>query len=321
MTSASHHLAICCSSTVLPVPNPPGTAVVPPRVTGNSASITRCPVTSGASLSQALAAGPRTAAPARRDVRRTGAPPTVAITASSGTGPPGRSPATGPAQAGRHQHPVADPRPDVGHRAQPRSPPADDRVRPALTGVNLNSRLGSCAAATLPGSSQTGAPASGRSSPSNTPPSRRGPSSADSGSPRDQPGARAPGRRCSRRPGPWSRPPGSPPPRRAACPRRARRHRTSRRRRSPVTSTSGPFTRAIRATCAVRGDAFGHGVHRPCISAPSASTARSASRVSEQSTVTPGARASQPPAGIAVTTAPGPAARLASAAIRLARWS
>ena len=34
MTSASHHLAICCSRTVFPVPNPPGTAALLPRVTG-----------------------------------------------------------------------------------------------------------------------------------------------------------------------------------------------------------------------------------------------------------------------------------------------
>ena len=48
----------------------------------------------------------------------------------------------------------------------------------------------------------SGAPASGRSSPSNTPPSRPGPSRADSGSPRrrHRVAGRA-GRRCTRRPG------------------------------------------------------------------------------------------------------------------------
>ena len=47
MTSASAHLTICCSSTVLPVPNPPGTAAVAPLATGNSRSTTRWPVARG----------------------------------------------------------------------------------------------------------------------------------------------------------------------------------------------------------------------------------------------------------------------------------
>ena len=34
MTSASHHFATCCSSIVLPVPKPPGTAALLPRATG-----------------------------------------------------------------------------------------------------------------------------------------------------------------------------------------------------------------------------------------------------------------------------------------------
>ena len=44
MTSALQNLEICCSTTVLPAPKPPGTMAEPPRATGNRASRTRWPV-------------------------------------------------------------------------------------------------------------------------------------------------------------------------------------------------------------------------------------------------------------------------------------
>ena len=48
MTSALQPLASASSSTVLPVPKPPGMAALPPSATGNRLSRMRCPVTSGA---------------------------------------------------------------------------------------------------------------------------------------------------------------------------------------------------------------------------------------------------------------------------------
>ena len=47
--SAVAHLASWCCTIVLPLPNGPGTAAVPPLAMGNITSITRCPVTSGMS--------------------------------------------------------------------------------------------------------------------------------------------------------------------------------------------------------------------------------------------------------------------------------
>ena len=47
MTSALQPLASVSSSTVLPVPKPPGMAALPPSATGNRQSMTRWPVTSG----------------------------------------------------------------------------------------------------------------------------------------------------------------------------------------------------------------------------------------------------------------------------------
>ena len=48
MTSAWQDFASASSSTVLPVPKPPGIAALPPSATGNSASRMRWPVRSGA---------------------------------------------------------------------------------------------------------------------------------------------------------------------------------------------------------------------------------------------------------------------------------
>ncbi len=49
MTSALHALASASSSTVLPVPKPPGIAALPPSAIGKSESRMRCPVISGSS--------------------------------------------------------------------------------------------------------------------------------------------------------------------------------------------------------------------------------------------------------------------------------
>ena len=49
MIWASDHLASWCWTTVLPLPNGPGTQAVPPLASGKNMSMTRCPVTSGSS--------------------------------------------------------------------------------------------------------------------------------------------------------------------------------------------------------------------------------------------------------------------------------
>jgi len=50
MMSASDHLANWCCVMVLPVPNPPGMAAVPPLPSGKNVSMIRWPVTSGSSM-------------------------------------------------------------------------------------------------------------------------------------------------------------------------------------------------------------------------------------------------------------------------------
>ncbi|OPX65759.1 MAG: hypothetical protein A4E29_00009 [Methanomassiliicoccales archaeon PtaB.Bin134] len=50
-------MASCCCVTVFPVPKPPGMAPVPPLVSGNRVSSTRCPVMSGSSGAIFLAKG------------------------------------------------------------------------------------------------------------------------------------------------------------------------------------------------------------------------------------------------------------------------
>ena len=49
MQSELEYLERACEMTVLPQPNAPGTAQVPPSTEGKRASITRWPVSSGAS--------------------------------------------------------------------------------------------------------------------------------------------------------------------------------------------------------------------------------------------------------------------------------
>ena len=90
ITSASHHLAICCSSTVLPVPKPPGTAAVAPRATGNRRSSARWPVTSGTEASRRGASG-AAAARATAARARSSRPPTCRSARPRCTRPRARS--------------------------------------------------------------------------------------------------------------------------------------------------------------------------------------------------------------------------------------
>ena len=117
ITSASHHFVICCSSTVLPVPNPPGTAQLPPLATGNSTSTTRCPVSSGGPRVEPSPVRPR---PPHRPGRGHARPPCPRRSRSPRrrlrARPRVPSPPA-PLSAGRHQHPVPDPA-GHGHRPQ-----------------------------------------------------------------------------------------------------------------------------------------------------------------------------------------------------------
>ena len=68
------------------------------------------------------------------------------------------------------------------------------------------------------------------------------------------------------------------------------------------------------------GGGSGHGVHSSRTPEPSASTARSASRGSEQSTTTPPDCATTPPSGETVIFASGPAASRAILVSRSSSW-
>ena len=210
------------------------------------------------------------------------------------------------AEPGRHQHPVADPA-RGGRRAKALAL-ADGRARRHLRReVELSSPPvpNSC-----PGSSQAGAPLSGRSSPSNTPPSRCGPSRADSGSPSER------GRIA----------------RREAAGVLVRLH--SRHVAADGDGLTGQPARAELDDVVHRHPGQpGHFHQRPvhphdpreflaCLGrsplmvptasspwSPSASRPRRASLGSEQSTMTWPDRARTPPSGRAVTVASGPAAR------------
>lgn len=57
ITSALQYFESVCSTTVLPVPNPPGTMAEPPKGIGNMQSSTRCPVMKGWSPGNLRAAG------------------------------------------------------------------------------------------------------------------------------------------------------------------------------------------------------------------------------------------------------------------------
>jgi hypothetical protein len=186
MTSASHHFASCCSRTVLPVPKPPGTAAVLPRATGKSKSSTRCPVDSASVPSSRSRAGRgwRTG----QDVRSGTSIPATLATAPSGGHGPSRTAVTVPLSRG-------------GTMTRCSTVPAASMIpkqspgatwSPAWTAGRQDHSRSRPLWDVVPGASQVGAPASGRSSPSKTPPSNPGPSGTDSGSPSEPAGS--PGR-------------------------------------------------------------------------------------------------------------------------------
>src|SRR5512142_1321688 len=153
ITSASHHFVICCSSTVLPVPNPPGTAQLPPLANGNSTSTTRCPVSSGgpASSRRWYGRGRRTG---QDDVMRTSVPATVAITASAGTGPASRTFSTMPPRPGTSSPGGTSTRYPIppGTATAPKLAPSPRTAPASVSGVNSYS--GTASANEQPGSSQ-----------------------------------------------------------------------------------------------------------------------------------------------------------------------
>ena len=243
MTSASHHLATCCSRTVLPVPKPPGTAAVLPRAMGNSRSSTRCPVSSGTVASSRSRTG-RARRTGQDDSSGTGVPPTTATGSVAATGPAARSAVTGPAApGGTRTRCGTEPAPcTVPSRA-----PASRSVPSATPGAGDQAHVRRVRSGpVVPGSSQVPAVASGRSSPSCTPPSRPGPRPADSGCPSRRTGA------------PGDRPPvysyacvrARSPPRATTSPSsRSGPSSTSSDMAAPVrpsTSTRGPLTRTTR---------------------------------------------------------------------------
>jgi hypothetical protein len=177
MTWAAHHFAICCSSMVLPVPNPPGTATVLPRATGKTASMTRCPVSSGSTASCRSRTG-RGRRIGQSTTGETSTPPTVATGSAAARCPAGASHSTGPRRPGGTSTRCSI-RPGPGR--VPSTVPSST-VSPSPT-LGAHSSTESSWPREPPGASQTGAPDSGRSSPSNTPPSRCGPRRADRGRP------------------------------------------------------------------------------------------------------------------------------------------
>src|SRR5665647_2301575 len=171
MTSASHHFATYCSSTVLPVPKPPGTAAAEPRASGNSRSSTRWPVPSGTTSSRRSRKGRG---------RRTGHGSTNR-TARSPTSITGVSSAIRPAAAAR----VSSPETPGGQSTRcstapafattPSTAPASTRVPTDTDADGVKLQTGSRADWDRLGESHTGASDRRRSNPSKTPPNRPGP--------------------------------------------------------------------------------------------------------------------------------------------------
>ena len=106
MTSACPHFASDCSSTVLPVPKPPGIVAVPPRASGKSVSIERCPVTNGVSSSSRPAAG-RARRTGQRESIVSGSP-SIQTTGSSQRALPARDVRDRAGEAGRDEDPVRE---------------------------------------------------------------------------------------------------------------------------------------------------------------------------------------------------------------------
>ena len=151
ITAASHHLAICCSSTVLPVPNPPGIAAVLPRAIGNSRSRTRWPVTR-LSVAGSRARAGRGRRTGQRCERPSTVPPTRAIGSSTRYAPAGAIHSTRPPPWGGTNTRCST---AAVSRTLPKIAPGPSS-RPALTsGVNCHARSPPTLPVAPPGSIRT----------------------------------------------------------------------------------------------------------------------------------------------------------------------
>ena len=130
MTSALQPLASASSSTVLPVPNPPGTAALPPCATGNRQSMIRWPVTIGTTAGKRRRTGRGARTGQSWHIETSRRPPsavrTVQTVASSRWLPGAATDTTSPPMCGgattactRPLGPVASPIIDPGGRTSP----------------------------------------------------------------------------------------------------------------------------------------------------------------------------------------------------------
>lgn len=181
MTSAAPNFAMDCSSTVFPVPKPPGTMAVPPSATGKSTSRMRWPVRKGVSGGSRRATGR-----GRRTGQRCSAvsarPPTSTTSGSSSPTSPRRTSATTPSASGGASTGSAPcPAP-----TWPRRAPGRTRSPAATAGVKSSLRARSSAGARSPRARKSPpwlSASRGRCRPSKMRPSSPGPSSAWSGAP------------------------------------------------------------------------------------------------------------------------------------------
>ena len=182
ITSASHHFAICWSRTVFPCRSRPA----PPRSSrgrsGRGGRATRCPVTSGASARRRSA---HRARPPHRPALRRGQI-SCAVDARDRVehrvlGPGGAIHSRTPGDAGRYERAEGD-RLGLRHARRARRPARRGRPRRG-TGRTAGAGCGRACRRARWSWTNSPAPASGRSMPSKTLPSRPGPSSARSGQP------------------------------------------------------------------------------------------------------------------------------------------
>ena len=177
MTSALQPLASASSSTVLPVPKPPGIAALPPCATGNRQSRMRWPVTSGAMRRQPARDRPRHAhRPVVAHRRARASPPSATrsvqtVASSRVLARRGDRRSTSPPTSGGARTACA--RPLAAGRI------ADDRARRqhvARLARAARTRTGAASARRMPGCTKPeSVPDSGRSRPSKMLPSRPGP--------------------------------------------------------------------------------------------------------------------------------------------------
>jgi len=151
MTSALQPLASASSSTVLPVPKPPGMAALPPCATGNRLSRMRWPVTSGACVGSRLRTGRGTrthqtwlSASSRRLPSSWRRVHTVSVSVYS---PAGCTLATTPAASGGARQRWAGP-PPAAARALPMTAPGVSRAPGVSSGSKCSRPV---AGARMPG--------------------------------------------------------------------------------------------------------------------------------------------------------------------------